>query len=135
MRIAYVINSVEGGGAALPVPAVARVLQGCGAEVEIYALTRRDGRAIAAMEGAGLHVHALPLGGGGVLETAAVGVVQLGGFADALGDQAHDIGRGLEPFGELLHNFLAAAVMFLHGLSSLIAGGYTVRRVRRFHNR
>ncbi|MBU1375673.1 MAG: glycosyltransferase family 4 protein [Alphaproteobacteria bacterium] len=57
MRIAYVINSVEGGGAALPVPAVARVLQGCGAEVEIYALTRRDGRAIAAMEAAGLHVH------------------------------------------------------------------------------
>lgn len=57
MRIAYVINSVEGGGAALPVPAVARVLQQGGAEVEVYALTRRDGRAIATMEVAGLRVH------------------------------------------------------------------------------
>jgi glycosyltransferase involved in cell wall biosynthesis len=57
MKIAYVINSVEGGGAALPVPAVARVLQDQGAAVEIYALTRRDGRAVAAMEAAGLRVH------------------------------------------------------------------------------
>lgn len=57
MRIAYIINSVEGGGAALPVPAVARVLQSCGASVEVYALTRRDGRAMAPMEAAGLKVH------------------------------------------------------------------------------
>lgn len=57
MRIAYIINSVEGGGAALPVPAVARVLQGCGATVEVFALTRRDGRAIVPMEAAGLKVH------------------------------------------------------------------------------
>jgi glycosyltransferase involved in cell wall biosynthesis len=56
MRIAYVINSVEGGGAALPVPSIAEVLRGCGAEVRIYALTRRDGRAIAPMEAAGLEV-------------------------------------------------------------------------------
>lgn len=57
MRIAYVINSLEGGGAAAPVPAVAKVLGDQGAEVEVFALIRRDGRAIAAMEAAGLKVH------------------------------------------------------------------------------
>jgi glycosyltransferase involved in cell wall biosynthesis len=56
LRIAYVINSVEGGGAALPVPSVADVLRRNGAEVAIFALTRRDGRAIAPMEAAGLSV-------------------------------------------------------------------------------
>lgn len=56
MRIAYVINSVEGGGAALPVPAIADVLREGGAEVFILALTRRDGRAIAPMAAAGLEV-------------------------------------------------------------------------------
>jgi glycosyltransferase involved in cell wall biosynthesis len=53
-RIAYVINSVEGGGAALPVPAVAKVLQAQGAELRVFALTARDGRALPAMEAAGL---------------------------------------------------------------------------------
>lgn len=53
-RIAYIINSVEGGGAALPVPAVTRVLRDAGAEVRVFALTRRDGRALPAMEAAGL---------------------------------------------------------------------------------
>ncbi len=56
MRIAYVINSVEGGGAALPVPAIARVLRAHGGEVRVLALTRRDGRAVAAMAAAGLDV-------------------------------------------------------------------------------
>lgn len=56
LRIAYVINSVEGGGAALPVPSVADVLRRNGAEVAIFALTRRDGRAIAPMEAAGFPV-------------------------------------------------------------------------------
>ncbi|HEY3696471.1 glycosyltransferase family 4 protein [Phenylobacterium sp.] len=56
MRIAYVINSVEGGGAALPVPAVARLLRAHGATVQVFALTRRDGRALPAMEDAGLTV-------------------------------------------------------------------------------
>jgi glycosyltransferase involved in cell wall biosynthesis len=55
-RIAYVINSVEGGGAATPVPDIAGVLREAGAEVAIFALTRRDGRAIAAMEASGLSV-------------------------------------------------------------------------------
>lgn len=56
MRIAYVINSVEGGGAALPVPGVTRVLRDAGAEVRVFALVRRDGRALAAMAAAGLEV-------------------------------------------------------------------------------
>jgi glycosyltransferase involved in cell wall biosynthesis len=56
MRVAYVINSLEGGGAALPVPAVARVLTEHGARVEVFALTRRDGRAAVAMTAAGLRV-------------------------------------------------------------------------------
>lgn len=56
MRIAYVINSVEGGGAALPVPGVTRVLRDAGAEVRVFALVRRDGRALPAMAAAGLDV-------------------------------------------------------------------------------
>ena len=56
MRIAYVINSVEGGGAALPVPAVARVLAGQGATVQVFALRRSDGRSLPAIEAAGLPV-------------------------------------------------------------------------------
>ncbi len=56
LRIAYVINSVEGGGAALPVPAVTRVLRAAGAEVALFALTRRDGRAIGPIEAARVEV-------------------------------------------------------------------------------
>ncbi|WP_419815784.1 glycosyltransferase family 4 protein [Glacieibacterium sp.] len=55
-RILYIINSVEGGGAALPVPSVIGVLQRGGAEVRVLALTRRDGRALASMAAAGLDV-------------------------------------------------------------------------------
>jgi glycosyltransferase involved in cell wall biosynthesis len=62
MRIAYVINSVEGGGAALPVPAITQVMRDQGATVEVFALTRRDGRAIKAMSAAGLRVHVRPGG-------------------------------------------------------------------------
>ena len=54
LRIAYVINSVEGGGAALPVPAVAQALRAQGAEVRVFALARRDGRALPPMVDAGL---------------------------------------------------------------------------------
>jgi glycosyltransferase involved in cell wall biosynthesis len=57
MRIAYAINSLEGGGAALPVPAVADVLKRAGAEVAVFALTSRDLRALPAMRAAGLEVH------------------------------------------------------------------------------
>ncbi len=54
MRIAYVINSVEGGGASQPVPAIARVLRKAGAEVRVFALTPRDRRGLPAMVEAGL---------------------------------------------------------------------------------
>ena len=54
MKIAYVINSVEGGGAAQPVPAIARVLRDAGAEVRVFALTPRDRRSLPAMVEAGL---------------------------------------------------------------------------------
>lgn len=54
MRIAYIINSVEGGGAALPVPAITAALRACGAEVKLFALARRDGRALPALAAAGL---------------------------------------------------------------------------------
>jgi glycosyltransferase involved in cell wall biosynthesis len=62
LRIAYIINSVEGGGAALPVPALATLLKTTGAEITVFALTRRDGRALAAMEQAGLEVRIRPGG-------------------------------------------------------------------------
>lgn len=54
MRILYLINSVEGGGAALPVPRIAQALALHGAETHVFALTRRDGRSIAAFENAGI---------------------------------------------------------------------------------
>lgn len=56
LRIAYCINSMEGGGAASPVPAILGVLRRCGAEVRVFALTRRDGHGIAAIEDAGFAV-------------------------------------------------------------------------------
>jgi glycosyltransferase involved in cell wall biosynthesis len=62
MRIAYVINSVEGGGASAPVPAVCRVLRAHGAHVEIFALTGRDRRGQPAMTAAGFDVHVRPGG-------------------------------------------------------------------------
>lgn len=46
MRIAYFINSVEGGGAQSPLPIIVNALQKAGAEVQVFALTRRNGKAI-----------------------------------------------------------------------------------------
>ncbi|OUC52922.1 glycosyltransferase [Sphingobium sp. GW456-12-10-14-TSB1] len=57
MRIAYVINSVEGGGAAAPVPMVCDVLRRQGAEIKVFALTGRDRRGLPAMHAAGLDVY------------------------------------------------------------------------------
>jgi len=56
MKIAYIINSLEGGGAASPVPALTQVMREHGAQVRVLALARRDGRALPAMEAAGLEV-------------------------------------------------------------------------------
>lgn len=54
MRIAYVINSVEGGGAAQPVPLITQVLRDAGAHVRVFALSPRDRRGLPAMVAAGL---------------------------------------------------------------------------------
>ncbi|MBB6124752.1 glycosyltransferase family 4 protein [Sphingobium subterraneum] len=56
LRIAYVINSLEGGGAALPVPSIVDVLRRAGAEVKVFALTARDERARAALVAAEIDV-------------------------------------------------------------------------------
>ena len=54
LRIAYFINSFEGGGAASPLPDIARALMAAGAQIKIFALTRRNGHAQAAVENAGI---------------------------------------------------------------------------------
>lgn len=46
MRIAYIINSLEGGGAAFPVPSILSLMRDYGAEVKIFALTKKDGKAL-----------------------------------------------------------------------------------------
>ncbi|HEY3695288.1 glycosyltransferase family 4 protein [Phenylobacterium sp.] len=62
MRIAYIINSLEGGGAAAPVPAVVRVMAASGATVEVFALSRRDGRAIPGFDAADVRWSVSPAG-------------------------------------------------------------------------
>ena len=57
MRIAYITASLDGSGGPLPIPAVTRVLRNMGCYVEVFALTRRDGRALPAMLADGLQVH------------------------------------------------------------------------------
>jgi glycosyltransferase involved in cell wall biosynthesis len=56
VKVAYVINSLEGGGACAPVPAVATALRRLGVELQVLALTRRDGRGYPGMAAAGLPV-------------------------------------------------------------------------------
>ena len=63
MRVAYITNSTEGGGAALPIPAVTRVLRDQGAQVRVFALEKRDGRALPALLAAGLDPLVRPNGG------------------------------------------------------------------------
>ncbi|MCE2564052.1 glycosyltransferase family 4 protein [Komagataeibacter sp. FNDCF1] len=59
MRIAYVINSFEGGGAALPIPAIVDVCRSHGHSVHVVALERRNGRAIPALRQAGVEADVL----------------------------------------------------------------------------
>ena len=63
MRIAYVTNSTEGGGAALPIPSVTRVLRDLGAQVRVFALEKRDGYALPSLLAAGLDPLVRPGGG------------------------------------------------------------------------
>lgn len=54
MRITYVINSVEGGGAQSPLPHIVGALEKAGAKVTVLALARRNGKAIALLERHGI---------------------------------------------------------------------------------
>lgn len=56
LRIAYVINSMEGGGASAPIAAITNVFRRRAAEVRVFALCRRDGRGMPALEAAGIPV-------------------------------------------------------------------------------
>lgn len=56
MRIAYIINSLEGGGAAFPVPSILSLMREYGAEVKIFALATKDGKALPSMHKARLSV-------------------------------------------------------------------------------
>lgn len=53
MSILYVINSLDGGGGALPLPRVLGLMRDAGHEVEVVALMRRDGRACEPLRAAG----------------------------------------------------------------------------------
>ena len=54
MRIAYVINSMEGGGAQTPLPKIVRTLNKAGATVRVMALTKRNGLAIERLRAASI---------------------------------------------------------------------------------
>lgn len=54
MRIAYFINSMEGGGAQSPLPLIVNALEKAGAQVRVFALTRRNGKAIARLREQGV---------------------------------------------------------------------------------
>lgn len=54
MRIAYLINSLDGYGAGLPVPMVTGFMREAGHDVHLFALARRDGRMEPILESAGL---------------------------------------------------------------------------------
>lgn len=54
MKIAYAINSMEGGGAQTPLPKIVRALEKAGTTVRIMALTRRNGLAVEHLRAAGI---------------------------------------------------------------------------------
>lgn len=54
MRILYVINSLDGGGGALPLPHVIGVMRSAGHDVRVVSLMERDGRARPGLEAAGI---------------------------------------------------------------------------------
>ena len=54
MRIAHVINSLDGYGAGAPIPAITNIMREAGAEVRLFALSRRDGKMAPVLEAANL---------------------------------------------------------------------------------
>ncbi|NVN36039.1 glycosyltransferase family 4 protein [Komagataeibacter swingsii] len=57
MRILYLINSLNGGGAERPLPAVIGMMRACGHTVRVVALARKAGNAVAWLEAAGIDYH------------------------------------------------------------------------------
>ncbi|MCE2563882.1 glycosyltransferase family 4 protein [Komagataeibacter sp. FNDCF1] len=57
MRILYLINSLNGGGAERPLPAVIGLMRACGHDVQVVALARKAGNAITWLEAAGIDYH------------------------------------------------------------------------------
>jgi glycosyltransferase involved in cell wall biosynthesis len=80
MRVAYVINSLEGGGAAAPVPEVVRVLREQGCVVRVFALSRRNGLAARALDAAGVDWTVSPAGARQHVRAAAWLLPQLRAF-------------------------------------------------------
>lgn len=62
MRIAYLINSLDGYGAGLPIPMVTGFMRDAGADVRLFALARRDGRMEPLLTEAGLAFDVRPNG-------------------------------------------------------------------------
>ena len=63
------VNSLEGGGAALPLPAVLDLLRTEGAEVALFALAERDGRAAPPLRAAGFEPRTAPAAAAGRLRS------------------------------------------------------------------
>lgn len=59
MRVVYLINGLNGGGAAAPLPAVVAAIEALGHEVEVCALMRQDGGAEARLLQAGVRYRVL----------------------------------------------------------------------------
>lgn len=60
LRIAYLINSLDGYGAGLPVPMVTQFMKGSGADVRLFALSKGDRRMAPVLADAGLTVESGP---------------------------------------------------------------------------
>ncbi|MBY0508827.1 MAG: glycosyltransferase [Rhodospirillaceae bacterium] len=63
MRIAYIINSLDGYGAGLPIPLIIRFMRSTGADVRVFAFARRDGRMESVLQEAGIPYEVQPKGG------------------------------------------------------------------------
>lgn len=70
MKIAYVINSLEAGGAQYPVPRIVAGLRAHGIETTVYALSMRDGLAVKQLDAAGVQWICAPVGKSAHLQAA-----------------------------------------------------------------
>lgn len=95
MRICYLINGLNGGGAAFPMIDVIQLMRSRGHDVRVLALMRQDGRAVARLEQAGIPYEVI---GGGLL--------------DIVGSGARLIARLRRERPDLLWTSLARATIF-----------------------